>query len=415
MMSDTRLAMREFRFLDEKRKLTALSSSEEQRWRELKQALGTPEPNVPARSQGPSTSPDQRPTQSAEGNGYPMPGAPVPAHYAPHTTPGYGQMPAGPQGYPPPGSPEALPPAELLGLSESPAPPQPTVADTQPAAANVGHSATAPREAASDEVVELDSSEVTLLDAEAEPATAGAPQAIARAPEPKRQSPAPVPSFRAQAPAAPAKDNLPQPARPAPPQPTAAEPPQDEGTMIDLSAAEAIDTGEFGIPESPSNKPAPVRSAAPAAKVEVPSQSAASVFTQPPVSLEARQPAAGPSVVEGEHRVIIHTHEGQVKRGTIRNLDVRAKAIALEQSGQSEQVPTDQIKAIFFMKGPGVSDAPASGQKIRVTLADGRQVLGFSTDFQSEAPGFFLVPVDVRTNTNRIYLFRSALEAINLD
>jgi hypothetical protein len=48
-----------------------------------------------------------------------------------------------------------------------------------------------------------------------------------------------------------------------------------------------------------------------------------------------------------------------------------------------------------------------------VTLADGRQVLGFSTDFQSEAPGFFLVPADVRTNTSRIYLFRSAVDVIN--
>jgi hypothetical protein len=367
MMSDTRLAMREFRFLDEKRKLTTLSGSEEQRWRELKQALGTPEPNVPARSQ-------------ADENAHPMAPASVPPDYAPYTTPGYGQMPAVSSGYPPPAlvqRPEnsTLPAAELLGLSDSPAPPQRTVTDTRPAAtANIEPSSAPPGPVPAEDVIELDPSEVTLLDAEA-------PEPIARAPEPEQP-------------------------------PIAAETP-DDGEMIDLSTAEAIDTGEFRLPETPAEPPAPVLPATPAAGPEVPAPSPAAGFTQPPVALEEQKSGAGRTVVEGEHRVIIHTHEGQVKRGVIRDTDVRAKAIAIEQSGQSERVPTERIKAIFFMKAPGGSEPPATGQKIRVTLADGRQVLGFSTDFQSEAPGFFLVPADVRTNTSRIYLFRSAVDVIN--
>ncbi len=396
-MSDTRLAMREFRFLDEKRKLTTLSSSEEQRWRELKQALGAPEPNVPVRSR-------------ADGNAYPMPTAPVPADYAPYTTPGYGQMPAGP-GYPPPASlqqPEnsTLPAAELLGFSDSSPPPQRTVADTHPAAAHIKPSSPSPSKAPSEDVVELDPSEVTLLDAEA-------PKPIARAPEPKQQSPAPRSTLAPQAAAVQAKESQPRPATaPAPKQPSiAAETPED-GEMIDLSTAERIDTGEFNIPETPAAPPAPVPPAKPAAGPEVPWPSAAPVFTQPPVALEKQQPAAGRTVVEGEHRVILHTHEGQVMRGVIRDADLWANTIAIEQSGQSEEVSTERIKAIFFMKAPGGSEPPASGQKIRVTLADGRQVLGFSTDFRSEAPGFFLVPADLRTNTSRIYLFRSAVDLI---
>ena len=47
-MSDTRTAMREFRFLDEKRKLGSLSAAEEQRWNELRQQLGAPEAVAPA-------------------------------------------------------------------------------------------------------------------------------------------------------------------------------------------------------------------------------------------------------------------------------------------------------------------------------------------------------------------------------
>ena len=39
-MSDTRAAMREFRFLDEKRKMGSLSPAEEARWNELRGLLG---------------------------------------------------------------------------------------------------------------------------------------------------------------------------------------------------------------------------------------------------------------------------------------------------------------------------------------------------------------------------------------
>jgi hypothetical protein len=378
MMSDTRLAMREFRFLDEKRKLTTLSSSEEQRWRELKQALGTPQPNIPSWPAVPSTAghPDPASAFSAEGSGEPMATDAVPPHYAPYNTPGYGQLPAAPLEDPPPAPPRrsensSLPAAKLPELPKSPAPAAPTAADTNPAAGGkVEPSSVSPGQG----VIELDSNEVTLLDAvEEEPALE---------------------------------------------QPRIAAKPQDEGVMIDLSASEAIDTGEFKPVEAPPLQPAPQPPAAapappPPAPVEVRSQPAVPAFTQPPIRLEPQRPGAGRGVVRGEHRVIIHTHEGQVKRGTTRDPDVWGNAIALEQSGQSEQVPTEQIKAIFFMKAAGGSGSAASGQKIRVTLADGRQVLGFSTDFQSEAPGFFLVPADVRTNTSRIYLFRSAVEAID--
>src|SRR5205814_500293 len=43
LMSDTRAAMREFRFLDDKRKQGGLSAAEEQRWTELRHSLGLPE------------------------------------------------------------------------------------------------------------------------------------------------------------------------------------------------------------------------------------------------------------------------------------------------------------------------------------------------------------------------------------
>ena len=132
----------------------------------------------------------------------------------------------------------------------------------------------------------------------------------------------------------------------------------------------------------------------------------------PAVGLSA-DPGPGSAFVEGEHRVVIHTVEGQVKRGTLRDVDLLDQVIPLEQqTGTPEQIPSSRVKAIFFMVTPGARPSPAGGKKIRVTFRDGRQVAGFSDDFKQPGPGFFMVPADNRTNTARIFVFRASIQSV---
>jgi hypothetical protein len=118
--------------------------------------------------------------------------------------------------------------------------------------------------------------------------------------------------------------------------------------------------------------------------------------------------------IEGEHRVIIHTLEGQVKRGLLRDVDLLEESIPLEQQlgFTPERVPAERIKAIFFMLPPGGKQPASGGNKIRVTFADGRQVAGFSEDYSQNGRGFFLVPADNRTNTARIYIYRASVQSV---
>jgi hypothetical protein len=118
--------------------------------------------------------------------------------------------------------------------------------------------------------------------------------------------------------------------------------------------------------------------------------------------------------VEGEHRVIIHTVEGQVKRGVIRDVDLLDESIALEQQTgfTPERIPGKRVKAIFFMLPVGGRQPKAEGQKIRVTFSDGRQMAGFSKDFKQGGDGFFFIPADNRTNTARIFVYRSNVQAV---
>jgi hypothetical protein len=125
--------------------------------------------------------------------------------------------------------------------------------------------------------------------------------------------------------------------------------------------------------------------------------------------------APSPSFVSGEHRIVLHTVDGQVMRGAIANADLADAELPLIQpNGAVARVPADQVKAVFFMLGAGERPLAASGTRVRVTFGDGRQVSGLSPDYSEDSPGFFLLPVDARTNTARVWVYRTAVRQITV-
>jgi hypothetical protein len=151
----------------------------------------------------------------------------------------------------------------------------------------------------------------------------------------------------------------------------------------------------------------PPRAAAPRRQQPTPSpaRGTPAVFGPPMV--------LNPSFVEGDHRVVIHTLEGQVHRGTVHNLDLQEDALAVQQpDGRSVELPTRRLKAVFFVLSPGEKPLPSRGERVQVTFRDGRQVVGYSDDHASGEPGFFVVPSDARTNTARVYVFRGGVQSI---
>jgi hypothetical protein len=127
------------------------------------------------------------------------------------------------------------------------------------------------------------------------------------------------------------------------------------------------------------------------------------------------EPTHGPGFVSGEHRVVVHTIEGQVVRGILADADLEAREIPVVQpTGEVVRLPAAHLKAIFFMLAPGQSSPPAEGTRVRVVFGDGRQVAGLSPDFSPAAVGFFVVPVDVRSNTGRIWVFREAVRQVSV-
>jgi len=140
--------------------------------------------------------------------------------------------------------------------------------------------------------------------------------------------------------------------------------------------------------------------------------------TPPPAADPARAAAPdpfapSPSFVSGDHRIVLHTVEGQVLRGSIANADLSDLDLPLIQpSGAVARIPAEQVKAIFFMLSAGERPLAAAGTRMRVTFGDGRQISGLSPDYSPDSVGFFVLPLEGRTNTARVWVYRAAVRQI---
>ncbi len=104
-----------------------------------------------------------------------------------------------------------------------------------------------------------------------------------------------------------------------------------------------------------------------------------------------------------------------MKRGTLTDVELDAPTIRLEgQAGGAESIPASRVKAVFFMLAPGESAPVPEGKKVRVIFRDGRQVAGYSPDYDPHLAGFFMLPVDSRTNTARIWVYREAVREVSV-
>jgi hypothetical protein len=83
------------------------------------------------------------------------------------------------------------------------------------------------------------------------------------------------------------------------------------------------------------------------------------------------------------------------------------------------RVPTENLKAIFFIKtlgrDPSCVDKRSFEQragpekKVWIEFIDGEKMAGWSSSFSSPRAGFFVFPADPSSNTEMAYVFRRAI------
>jgi hypothetical protein len=122
-------------------------------------------------------------------------------------------------------------------------------------------------------------------------------------------------------------------------------------------------------------------------------------------------------------KVVVHFRDGRLLKGfasrpegSVSSLDV----LPLDQRDQAVTVRLESVKAIFFVKDFGgdagyteskafSDDEPYRPGRVTFHMEDGELLVGVVEDYQPDSAGFFMTPVDSRSNNLRCFVGAAAI------
>ena len=130
-----------------------------------------------------------------------------------------------------------------------------------------------------------------------------------------------------------------------------------------------------------------------------------------------------------QNRVVARFLDGRVLKGTTADfLPTRPQFhVAVPPHGggaaQSVEIKLAELKAVFFVKdliGDAAynegkafeADLKPAGRKVQVEFRDGETVVGTTQGYQPDRPGFFVVPVDPKSNNDRCFIVMAAVKNV---
>ena len=131
-----------------------------------------------------------------------------------------------------------------------------------------------------------------------------------------------------------------------------------------------------------------------------------------------------------QNKIVVRYRDGQMLKGITNDFFANKDFFHLvpmdtPPGSKPMELHIADLKAVFFVKGfsgnPDYNDKkefdPAKssvGRKIRVVFKDGELMVGTTTGYQPDRPGFFVVPADVDSNIERCFVVTSATQEVSL-
>ena len=130
----------------------------------------------------------------------------------------------------------------------------------------------------------------------------------------------------------------------------------------------------------------------------------------------------------GLAKIVVRYANGKILKGysqdfspTSPHFHVRRNAAAGSEPGQ--QVSLRDLKAVFFVRNFSGDDCYEErktfvagkalfGKKIEVTFKDEEVLVGTTTGYDGQRPGFFLFPADDKTNNTRTFVVTASIKNV---
>lgn len=137
-------------------------------------------------------------------------------------------------------------------------------------------------------------------------------------------------------------------------------------------------------------------------------------------------------VTTERNRIVVHFKDGRLYKGFTHDFtpvkDTFHLTSELEHDkGKIYEVFCPNLKAVFFVKTlqgnpeykekkrfDEVDISNLRGIKIKIEFNDGEVMCGISLGYSKKRKGFFIVPVDPKSNNERVYVIASAVKDVKL-
>ncbi|GAB4539610.1 MAG: hypothetical protein Fur0020_08530 [Thermodesulfovibrionia bacterium] len=132
------------------------------------------------------------------------------------------------------------------------------------------------------------------------------------------------------------------------------------------------------------------------------------------------------------NKVVARYKDGRLIKGKTNDFSVNKPRFHIEvDSGKSigvrmealrsVEINVDELKAAFFVKDLEGDRRrrdiyediiSGGGRKVRVRFFDGEEIIGYAHSYDPNRLGFFIVPADIKSNNQRIFVVNSAIEKV---
>jgi hypothetical protein len=130
-----------------------------------------------------------------------------------------------------------------------------------------------------------------------------------------------------------------------------------------------------------------------------------------------------------QNKIVVRYQDGRVSKGYTNNFMPNKDVfhlVPLDAPADSKplDVYVNALKAVFFVKDfAGNSQyqekktfdtaKPVVGKKIKVVFKDREEIIGTTQGYQPGRPGFFVFPVDPKSNLERVFVFTAATREVS--
>jgi hypothetical protein len=148
--------------------------------------------------------------------------------------------------------------------------------------------------------------------------------------------------------------------------------------------------------------------------------------TAAPQTMMATVEAIDAPLPAGWHRLVVRYADGRLLKGYGGEFTASSGSVQVWptlQSPVSERitVPLSYVKAVFFVRDfsgdptyveRDTEDALRRGRRVEVTFLDGETLVGTTLNYTENGIGFFIQPLDPRSNNARVFIASSAIRQV---